>query len=353
VILQRYILKELLVSFLLIFIGVAIFIFFGSVYELLRKYQTIWLCLAIDTAPYLIILAMPYTILVAGVSSATVTYGNLSSSGQILAISTCGLCVRRILPPAIFLGAILSISLYYLQADLIPSLLPKRKAIINTAIFELLRSPPPDRNDLRLGRFRINYASYKDGRFKNLRIISLNEKGKPAYLYDVKEGIVGAFRAGSVEITLIDGILTIFDPEGKPKDTSSFAQITRYFEMAPFTPRRSLKEFTSCQLAQFAGSLSKIHSAKALALLHLRNAASLAPLVLVIFSTLIGMCVSKGSKVVGLGLAIPILLLYFFARLAVEAILQKGSMQGPFFAYLPLLVIAILSIPFYLRLHRW
>lgn len=81
-----------------------------------------------------------------------------------------------------------------------------------------------------------------------------------------------------------------------------------------------------------------------LLIIHSRYAASLAPMLLVLVGMPIGIMVSKGSRLAGLGAALPPLLTYFIAFFIFQGLGGRNRVDPYLAAYLPDLVLGVLAM---------
>ena len=118
-IIKRYVIGEILKSFVLALIAMTvIFVLFMVVAEAM-KYGASPADLLLFV-PYVVPSTLPFTIPVSLLFAVTVVYGRLASDNEIVAIKTAGVHPMSILWPAYILGAVLSVFLLHASATWIP-----------------------------------------------------------------------------------------------------------------------------------------------------------------------------------------------------------------------------------------
>ena len=118
-ILQRYVMGEILRSFLLALITITtIFVLFIVMAAAADKGLG-----PLDIArlvPYLTPMSLPYTVPVSLLFAVSVVYGRIASDNEIIAIKSAGLSAMTVIKPAWFLGICVAILLTYCSMDIIP-----------------------------------------------------------------------------------------------------------------------------------------------------------------------------------------------------------------------------------------
>lgn len=118
-ILQRYVTGEVLRAFgLALLTMTVIFVLFMVMAEAAKMGLSPRDILTL--VPYVIPSTLPYTVPVSMLFAVTVVYGRLASDNEVIAVKTAGLSAWTILWPAVFMGAALSVALFFVSADAIP-----------------------------------------------------------------------------------------------------------------------------------------------------------------------------------------------------------------------------------------
>ncbi len=119
-ILQRYVMGHIFRAFALALLTITlIFSLFVIMAEATR--QGLAPQEVLSVIPYLIPGSLPYTMPVALLFAVSVVYGRIAADNEVMAIKAAGLSAWTILNPALLLGGILSLLLFFLSSDVIPS----------------------------------------------------------------------------------------------------------------------------------------------------------------------------------------------------------------------------------------
>ena len=172
-ILQRYILKELLEAFFMTLIILTSVFFLVVTMQIVHKYSTYLSFLdLLSVSPYLIGNALSFTIPMALLSSTTITYGRMSQDREILILRAAGIHARKIFRPAFILGFVLCFVCFYLNSELLPLTLLKRKSLKYKAIEVLLRASFSSKETTIdfIPDIRIHYKRLYRGEFQRLVI---------------------------------------------------------------------------------------------------------------------------------------------------------------------------------------
>lgn len=159
-ILQRYVLKDVLRTFLLAVTVFTAIVLLGIIYEFVRAELS--LGQMIRLIPYGLPFTLPFTLPIAALLATSLTYGRLSVDNEINAIRTSGVPLYVIILPIIIFGVLVSAGSLYLQDDVIPPLHYKLRNIRMLAA-EILMDQKEGYNFRRkFGNFQI-FASFVRG----------------------------------------------------------------------------------------------------------------------------------------------------------------------------------------------
>src|SRR3989339_1692598 len=117
-ILQRYLVREWLRTFLPSFACFEFLMFLGFTIQLLHKGLDIIALRAL--IPHLFIQAAPYSIPSALLTATAMTYGRMSADHEIIAIQTSGVHIHKIITPILVIGIVFSIITLALSAEILP-----------------------------------------------------------------------------------------------------------------------------------------------------------------------------------------------------------------------------------------
>ncbi len=342
-IIQRYILRELLVTFALAFAAVVGVCAIGIIFQTLRSYEGMTLAFIVRLAPVALSQMSPWAMIAAACLTATLVYGRLAADNEIEAIRTSGVHVARILVPAVLFGLILSGLAYMIHGEAAPRARYARRSLIKETVLLVLRHPPSGpQTEIRLGaRNRLSYANCSEGRLDRPALLIL-EGTRPSFLYFAREGRLDVPDDGPPSITLVDSALAMFNPKGAPSelprvelDISFKDERTVPFELDDiYKRRRGPEDMPTDELTAYlahAASAAEAaanpkRAAEALTEYHGRMARSLAPFVLVLLCTPIGIFVKKGNRLAGMGVALPPIIGYIVLLMFGEGLAAKRQL---------------------------
>jgi len=172
-ILQRYITKELIKSFLMT-VGILTTLFFLiTAMQMIRKYSSYITFLDVITmSPLLMGHALAFSIPMSMLAATTLFYGKMAQDKEILILRVSGIHAQKIFQPSFLLGGVLCILCFYLNAELMPMALRQRSQLQYKAIDVLLNATfsTQGTNITFIPNFSIRYQTLKDGEFKNIII---------------------------------------------------------------------------------------------------------------------------------------------------------------------------------------
>lgn len=249
-ILQRYLLKELIRAFLLAFASFELFMFLGISVQLIHKGLDIINLRPL--IPYILLYACPYSLPAALLTATVVTYGRLCADNEINAIRTCGIHLRTIIVPIIFVGIAFSILTLYLNAKVLPKAYYWVQMLQKRAVKQILtgHSTHSITRKLVLEPYHI-YIGAVDGKtYKNLVVIEYADVYVTSVLI-AKEGMINVNEPeDTVMLTLRDG--EFFKPNyRKPEDipkSGNFKETTFEVPLQMKVSSRTRKFMTLPQL---------------------------------------------------------------------------------------------------------
>jgi lipopolysaccharide export LptBFGC system permease protein LptF len=371
-IIQRYILRELTVTFALSFAAVVSVCTVAMMFQTLRSYEGMSLAFVVRLAPVALSQMSPWAMLVSACLTATLVYGRLAADNEIDAIRTSGVHVSRILVPVMLLGLLLSALAYVTYGELAPRARYARRSLIKETLMLILRHPPSGRQtELKVGaRNRLSYAQGGEARLDRPALLTL-EKGRAHFLWFAREGRLMVPEEGAPAIVLVDGAGIQFETGGEYGAPARIRNEIHFkseqsveFELEDIykrrrgpedMPTRELRAYTAVTTA-----LARVEkaedgpkrAAEALTEYHGRIAKSLAPFVLVLLCTPIGVMVKKGSRLAGIGVALPPLLLYIVLIMFGEGLATKQIMAPEIATYGPVALLAAAAAVLLFRICR-
>src|SRR3972149_5489018 len=357
-ILQRYILKQIAVTFFIIFIAVTATVFVGFAYQMFRQYEGLGLELIVTAISTILSEIVIYPILISLAASIALTYGRLSADNELVAVSTSGVHINKVIVPAIFAGLISFLICYYLNMYVAPDAHYERRIMIRKSLVAALKSPPPGKTTLKLDNYRFSYGMYNDSVFKSPFIVVSDKDSKISDSrgsillkeeYHAREGRITIIEGENnpAVLTLIDCSYTRFYTEKKENSSNewvsrtqdgSAGEITITLEVKDVYKPKAYSDMSLDELSDVIHSNAekgKIRSA--LREIHLRISKSLAPFFLTMIVIPIGIFVKKGSKLAGLGASLPPLLVYFILMAGAEGLGKDALITPMLSAYAPII----------------
>lgn len=342
-ILQRYILRELWVHFLFAFLAVMGVSLLGTTFQIFRSFEGLGIVLILKLAPLTLGHVAPWALLVAAATAGTLVYGRMSAENEVTAMRACGIGSFRILAPALLFGLALSAVAYPLAEWVTPDSRNAKRRAIRESIFEVLRMPPPGIQRFSLGTYRLSYVDFKEGWLEKPSLLRF-DRATLLMAYHAPRGRIQV-DGSTVTVIMSRPRYTQYDPKtGQEHNFEAQSDIQVPLEIDDYKdPERRLEDQRQDQLWGLYRLTKDPKVKKQIQLiLHTRYAQSAAPLLLVMICAPIGIWVRKGSRLAGLGAALPPLLAYFIAFFVTQSMGDGRRMSPVLAAWLP---DAILALP--------
>lgn len=363
-ILRRYILRELMLTFLLSFTAIVSVCAIGIIFQLFRSYEGMTLGFILGIAPMAFAEMAPWAMVVSACLASTLVYGRLSADNEITAIRASGVHPHRMISPAIRFGLILGVLAFLIHAELAPRARHHRRvALKDTVLFGLQHPPSGKQNAMKIGnKNRLSYADAQDGVLKYPVLLKLDDQGNPVTKVIAREGRIEMPENGLPALVMTGGSSTQIDPK-KMKERPDAAVTVEArlhskprveFDLEEDLYRRS-KDAPDMSFLELVGAIAKgtVERQEALTEFHGRFSKAVAPLALVLVCAPIGIYVKKGSRLAGIGVALPPMLGYILLMLWGQALGSKGTLAPAIAAYgstlAPFAVAAALLFKIYRR----
>ena len=323
-ILPRYFLRLFLPMFgmcLLIFAGVLMMNHFLKLFNmaLMKGISPFWIagCFA-RLIPFILSLAIPMAFLVAML----LTLGQLSESGEVLALRASGFSFGEITWPFLAVGAVLSVFLFYLNHKASPEGFHAFRERYLQAGRQLAKIEVEPKSFMTLGPWKL-YAQEADkqsGRLGQVYIVR-QDTGKQSIRISAARGSLRVEPGRGVVLALEDGAIQLPKPDPRQLANGTFKT---YRVEVPLSggPRaaRSLDipEINSTRLAErvMDPATSVQHRVEYKVELALRSAAALSPFVFFWLAAPLGIQLGRQSRARGFGLSLAVLF-GFYALVAV------------------------------------
>jgi lipopolysaccharide export system permease protein len=344
-ILQRYILRELIGSFVFAFCTLLSLLLIGTVFQVMRSFPGAGLQIVVKGLPLAIGSMASWVMLVASCTSSTLVYARLAAENEITAMRTCGIHIWRIISPAVLLGLLLVGASYPLNEIVVPWARMGHRMLIRETSLDLLKEPPPGAQDFKLGVTRILYTDFKDGRMIDPKVSKYHDH-IPVMELRAASGTV-VIREGGLQIVMSKPTGWRTNERGQRESFSSGGDL--FVDVPPEKPltdaQRQLADQPSRILwEKYFATNDAAERNPILMVLHTRYAASLAPMLLVLVAMPIGILVRRGSRLAGLGAALPPLLIYFVCYFLFQGLGDKSRVSAVLAAYAPNLFLGTLAL---------
>ena len=336
-ILQRYMLRELVQHFLFAFLAVMGVSLLGTTFQVFRSFEGLGMVLILKVAPLAAGYVAPWALLVAAATASTLVYGRMSAENEITAMKASGIASSRILAPAILFGLGLAAGGYGLSEHVVPWARHTKRVFGREAVFEVLKTPPPGSQRFNLSTYKLSYLDFKDGRLEKPSLLRFDRSGKLLMEYHAPAGQI-RIAQGTLVIVMSRPRYSQYDLKtGAEHRFQAESDIEIPLELDDYIPdERRLED-------RPAEELWRLHDAEAspkkrddlLLILHTRWSQAAAPFLLVLVGAPIGVWVRKGSRLAGLGAALPPLLFYFVSFFITQGMGDKGKIDAVAAAWIP------------------
>ncbi len=181
---QRYLLRELLASFLLLLGIVTAIVGAALMLQFLHKAPELGLIAVVRALPYVLPEAFPITLPLAFLVACLLAYGRFADDNEFTAFRMGGMHPWQAIVPAILLGAVLSLGTLWLNSDVLPWATLGKKEVVRDQIQQLIRALERGASTkLTLGDSFLMSAERResDGAFKDVQITfrgKADESGK-------------------------------------------------------------------------------------------------------------------------------------------------------------------------------
>ncbi|MCM8762809.1 MAG: LptF/LptG family permease [Candidatus Omnitrophica bacterium] len=353
-ILRDYILKDFLHSFSLSIIVFTFVLLVGNIIRLadLVINKGVDMISVLKLFFYLIPWLLSFTLPVAALTGVILTFGRLSSDGELIAMKASGISLYRIASPVIMIGIIFSFVAFILNDQISSNAsFASRKVIKEIGI----KSPAAYLEESTFIRGFENYVIFiyeiRGNKFKNIRIYQPQE-GKPTRTIVAESGEINTDpKRNIVELQLFNGT----SEEPSPTDPQSFYKLNfkTYFmsldlnkifkkeKIEKKTREMSINELRD-QINQFIAQ--KIDPTPLYVEIYKKVNMSVASFVLVLIGIPLGIRAHRSEKSIGFGISLILFALYWGAFLGGVALALKGTMPPALGVSLPNAVFLILGL---------
>lgn len=355
--LQKYVLRELLVAFLLTLLAITLVILTAITAHQLHLYKGLGLAFLASALPYTVPFVLSLAIPFAAVVAAALVFGRFAADREIDAMRACGVHLLRPLAPGLLLGFLLSLACLYLNNVLVPYCHYQKRELALRSLETIVTSPAFGNRNIPIGDYEFLYTDIGDGAFRGITFVKNDpDSGRIAemlfaatcrfYLQEAENCLIAEFGNGT-------GMRYTRDPKtgALVEETIVFEKYEEPFQLDKIFSdgERTVANMSNYELHSLGtkkiGTKYKPH--RLLTELHRRNAFSFAPLVLILAVAPLGLLARPGGKLAGVGIAIVPVLLYFIAYLGGQHLGAHGTLAPEIASWGPPALIAGLSFPLF------
>jgi lipopolysaccharide export LptBFGC system permease protein LptF len=171
-ILHRYLVKELLRTFIPAILCLEFLLVLGFSIQLLHKGLDVPSLFSV--LPYMALYTIPHALPASLLTSTVMTYGRLSADNEITAIKVAGMHLHNIVTPIVVTGVIFSILTLYLNAEVLPRSYFKVRQLQEKAVKRVLATHfITAKKKIDFHPYQIYITSIEDGIYRILQSLSM------------------------------------------------------------------------------------------------------------------------------------------------------------------------------------
>jgi lipopolysaccharide export LptBFGC system permease protein LptF len=152
VLLQLYVLRQLLVSLLFSVAGLSVIVLPTIAIQAVSKLGTIQLAMIAQYLPLVVAELVPYLMPMAFLLAVVATYGRLAAERELVAIQMAGIHPARLALPALLVAVPLALGTDHLLGHVSPGLKFRQKTLMRDADVSVFRASLRGRNEVRFGK---------------------------------------------------------------------------------------------------------------------------------------------------------------------------------------------------------
>lgn len=358
--LQRYVIKEFLLPF-----GVGLLVFtFILILNHLFYMMDIFLNRGVGIGSilkmsiFILPMFLPLSIPMAALLAALISYGRFSEDGELTALRSAGCPHLLYSLPNVLLGLFFSLFLVYFNLNAAP------RAALE---FENMKYTVAQKNPLAMfvpkimnhfGEYRV-IIEQMDRRKKKLTGISIykiNPLGAPTRIL-APEGELDSFPDGDFNLVLLNG--AVHQPNPDKDNEYTITKFNRFVLRIPAkieTEARnySAREMTCSELRnKIRESIrEKSDPTEWKTEFNFRIAIAFAPLVFILLGIVLGVSLRKGSKSIGIGMSVVVILLYYGLFILATSLSSRKFFSPLALAWMPNFIAVLAASLFWFRLCR-
>src|SRR5262245_699006 len=356
-ILQRYIFRELIITFAAAFAILVAVCSVGLIFNMFRSAEGVTLSLIFTALPMAFSYMTPWALIVAATLSSTMVYGRLAAENEIDAMRSSGIHMGRIVAPALLYAVFIFVLGFFTQHELAPWARFERRGVIGETVLNLLQQPPPGPNSIKVsGKHRLCYLDAREGVIVEPTLAIFDDNGDLTKQFRGSTGVITVSDERTVHITIRQGTFTKWERvEGRLVEVlmANIGEQTIVVQLEdPYERPKGPEDMPGLELVSEWSRSVGDHRGVLYTELHLRFAKSLGPICLILLAIPIGIRVKKGTKLSGLGMALPPLLVYFILFFVGQSLAQRRLIAPEAGAWGPNAVTLTAVLAFMWRIFR-
>ncbi len=312
-ILQRYILRELATTFLMVFLTISMIVFIGIGIQQYRRLEGLGFLFLLRSAPFLFCYAVRYSLPASTLMASVLVFGRLAAENEITAIRAGGVPLWKVVHPALALGLAIAFGFLVFNDHVAPNAIFRQRNLAQEGLLGTLQNPPPVGTSLTFANCRLLYKRYRNGTFEEFSI-TRNEKSRVETFW-AREARFQVEERQPPRFILQHVNWLVARPEEPPHNwpIGHAAAFEYPLDIEPLLHRpRKLYEMPTPQLVErLAASGAGGARDSTLAERHQRMAWAMGPFVLILLGAPIGILLRKGSRLAGFGASLPGGTVYF------------------------------------------
>ncbi|MEA3560580.1 MAG: LptF/LptG family permease [Candidatus Omnitrophota bacterium] len=353
-ILRSYILKELIISFILSLLIFTFVLFIGNIVKLAELVITKGIAVGYVGRLFLYLLPylLNYTIPMAVLTGTLLAFGRLCSDNEITALKAIGFNLSGIFVPAITLGLILSLFSVMLNDQIIP-----RAHFATRKLLAEIGTKKPTAC-LEEGTFIKTFKGYiifihkiTGNKLKNIRIYQ-PQKGRPTRTITAESGeFIPMSEKNIVALKLINGSsdeTNLKNPDNLYKLNFKTYYLT--LDLASQLEKKDIqkkpKDMTIHELLDEIKKLSRsrINTAPLVKEIHKKISLSFASFVFILIGIPLALLAGRGEKSIGFGLSLGVIVVYYLLLMTAEALAMKTNFNPALCMWFPDILIGVTGI---------
>jgi lipopolysaccharide export system permease protein len=342
ILIQRYILKELIYNFLFAFAVIALILLLAMTVSVMYKFPMLGFILLVKNIPVMLAKSQVFIIPLSMLVATVMTYGRIAADNEIVTMRASGIHALRILVPGLLLGLLTSFALLYMNDRLVPMAERRLKTLgsdedLNYILDSAIKS---GNKQMEHGPWLLTWENAEkisrgegeeekinpvdSWRLFGLRGKELDEEGNLKKEFVAKSAVLMVDDRGRLGVSLFQGEFTY----GPSADFGKLQLPPReLFNARKYTVRLSMRSMAALQAMR--GRTEKAYPEHQITTeLHKRIASSFSPLVFVFLSLPLVILFKLKNRIVAFLIAILIaFFVYYPVTLLGETFANKGILH--------------------------